>query len=228
MKGLFLAPGRLLAKSVNKDKKRNYRSVRHRAPGGPGVIFISLVFWFLLLAGLMLAVDKSGLLKEVLDAGVEVAQGGGALETPESGEAASGGPAEGSPENNGAASAPSSTPAAPDSPSMSGNLQNPGSGPITAPPAAPAGSPTETVEAERWLVILHTIPRNARGEAERRQSQYASRGLSVEIMDTDAFPRLVGGSWIIAQGPFDSRAQALEAANRAKEFNSDLMVRRGL
>jgi hypothetical protein len=38
----------------------------------------------------------------------------------------------------------------------------------------------------------------------------------------------VGGSWIIAQGPFDTRALALDAANKAKEFNSNLMVRRGL
>ncbi len=68
----------------------------------------------------------------------------------------------------------------------------------------------------------------ARQEAERRQTQYRNRGLQVEIMDTDAFPRLVGGSWIIAQGPFDGRAEALDAANRAREFNSNLMVRRGL
>jgi hypothetical protein len=109
---------------------------------------------------------------------------------------------------------------------MSGGLQNPASGPITGNP--PASATTEVAEAERWLVILHTIPKSARDEAERRQNQYRDRGLQVEIMDTDAFPRLVGGSWIIAQGPFDSRAQALEAANTAKEFNSNLMVRRAL
>lgn len=224
LKSLLLAPGRLLAKGA-KEKKRNYRSVRHKVPGGPGVILVSLLFWFLILAGLMLAVDKSGLLKEVLDAGVEVAQNTGAAETAENGEEGPAAPpAEGSAEG-GAGTAAPAPPAANDSPTMSGDLQNPGSGPTgdTAPPAAP-----ETAAAERWLVILHTIPRNARAEAERRQSQYQSRGLQVEIMDTDAFPRLVGGSWIIAQGPFDSRAAALEAANRAKEFNSNLMVRRGL
>ena len=47
-------------------------------------------------------------------------------------------------------------------------------------------------------------------------------------MDTDAFPRLKGGNWIIAQGPFEDRASALTAAEKAREFNSGLMVRRGL
>ncbi len=72
-KALFLAPGRLAANSL-KDKKRHYRSVRQKTPGGPGVLLVSLAFWLLILAGLMVAVDKSGLLKEALDAGVEVAQ----------------------------------------------------------------------------------------------------------------------------------------------------------
>ncbi|MGL4208270.1 MAG: hypothetical protein ACRCTY_02665, partial [Candidatus Adiutrix sp.] len=60
------------------------------------------------------------------------------------------------------------------------------------------------------------------------QAQYRNRGLRVEIMDTDAFPRLRSGSWIIAQGPFDDRNSALAAADHAKSFQSGLMVRRGL
>ncbi|UQZ89938.1 hypothetical protein C4J81_12250 [Deltaproteobacteria bacterium Smac51] len=221
LKTLFLAPGRLLAKLVVEDKKRNYRSVRSKPVITPGTILISVAFWFLILAGILVIVDKSGLLKQALDAGVEVAQNVNVIQVPGEGEqpngtgteAAStgGGPAAGLPESG--------------SGTLSGNLNNPSEGPIVN---APQSSSAEAVETERWLVILHTIPKSARDEAERRQNQYRNRGLHVEIMDTDAFPRLVGGSWIIAQGPFDDRAAALEAANNAKEFNANLMVRRGL
>lgn len=221
-KNVFLAPGRILAKAF-KDKKRNYRSVRSKTPGGPGVVLVSLGFWFLIVAGLLVAVDKSGLLKEVLDAGVEVAQTAGGAGTPE-GDAAEGAgaapPAAGGEATDGERNAaqPSGTTGA-----LSGNLSNPGTGPATS-----TASGTTEAAAERWLVILHTIPKMARDEAERRQNQYRAQGLAVEIMDTDAFPRLLGGNWVIAQGPFDSRDQALDAAAKARAFNADLMVRRGL
>ncbi len=221
-KNIFLAPGRLLATAF-KDKKRNYRSVRKKTPQGAGVFIVSLAVWLLLLAGIMTAADKSGLLKEILDAGVEVAQSravdGGAESVPAptpdgaaSGDAAASGGETGGQE----AAAPPDAVAPPE------GQANQGGGAVDVPP------PESAAAAERWLVILHTIPKAAREEAERRQKQYQGQGLQVEIMDTDAFPRLLGGNWIIALGPFEGRADALAAANKAKEFNANLMVRRGL
>jgi hypothetical protein len=79
-----------------------------------------------------------------------------------------------------------------------------------------------------WLVVLHSIPSSARAEAERRQAGYKAKGLEVDILDTNAFPRLQPNLWIVALGPFDNRAEALAAADRAKEFNAGLRLLRGL
>ena len=47
-------------------------------------------------------------------------------------------------------------------------------------------------------------------------------------MDTDAFPRLKSGNWILALGPFDDKTGTLAAANRAKAHNPGLRVIQGL
>ncbi|MDR1045007.1 MAG: hypothetical protein LBP33_07810 [Candidatus Adiutrix sp.] len=206
LKGIFLAPGRLLARLFRRDRRKVYRSARSRSGAGPGTVILSLVAWLALAGALLYSIDQAGLLKQALDAGVEVAKG-----------------AEDDP-------TPPLPPPVRDR-STGGQLNTGPAGPSDAeiPPGSShlnvSPSPAET---EMWLVILHSIPKSARAEAERRQSQYLSRGLNVEILDTDAFPKLRPGNWIIAQGPFDDRASALAAANKAKAFNDGLMVRRGL
>ena len=203
LKSLFLSPGRLLARLFRRDRRRAYRSARSRSGASPGLVLLSLIAW-LALAGLVLyAVDKAGLLKQALDAGVEVAT---------------------SPEPDGG---PPPLPVGQSNTSAGGSLATIPNNPAPSPPGEVRSSQS-TVETEMWLVILHSIPKSARAEAERRQSQYISRGLNVEILDTDAFPKLKPGNWIIAQGPFDDRASALAAANKAKAFNDGLMVRRGM
>lgn len=204
MKDLFLAPGRQIAKLFSKDKRR-YRSARHRSEAGVGTAVLAGVFWLVLAGGLILAVDKLGFLTPALDVGLEVAQGGGE-------EAPAPAP---EPTSNITGSLGTGSPAGAPLPPASG---------VAGAPAAQAPA----VETELWLVILHTIPKSARDEAERRQAQYIGKGLKVDILDTDAFPRLKSGNWIIAQGPFDDRASALAAADAAKGFNPGLMVRRGL
>jgi len=210
--GLFLWPGRLVAGLFSSDRKKEYRSRRQRAETTGRVVLLSLVLWLAGAGVLLFALDRTGLLKEALDAGVEVAQGERPAEP---------------------ASAPESPPA-----------PEPASVPEPAPAAAPpALAPVETtagdlpapteeappaVEAEMWLVILHSIPKSGRHEAERRQAGYKAKGLAVEILDTNAFPKLPPDYWIIALGPFDRRAEALTAADKAKAFNSGIMVRRGL
>jgi hypothetical protein len=199
--GLFLWPGRLAAGLFSNEQKKDYRS-RRRPEATGRIALLSLVLW-LAGAGVMLfALDRTGLLKDALDVGVEAAQGERAAEpapplsetaSPEPGETAAGG------------------------------------APTTAGPESLAsGSQAAATETEMWLVILHSIPKTARPEAERRQAGYKTRGLEVDILDTSAFPRLPPNFWVIALGPFDTRAEALAAADQAKAFNSGLMVRRGL
>ncbi len=208
IKALFLAPGRLVSKLFSKDKRRQYRSVRQRQSGGPGVALLSLVIWLALLGGLLVVADKSGFLTDVLDVGVEAVSGNGGSADEDQGPSA---------------------------------LADGAKAALSGPPPAPAQSAeaAESVESaavvgeslqrsELWLVILDTIPKSARDEAERLQIRYRNRGLEVEIMDTDNFPLLLSGYWIIAQGPFDNRADALAAGNIAGTYKSDLIVRRGL
>ena len=213
LKDLFLAPGRLLAKIFSREKRRSYRSTRSRPGVGLGTVILSLISWLALAGVGLYAADKAGLLKQALDVGVEVA-GQGVGDDPE----------------------PTPPPVEPGSDISATGAITPGgqtAGGGSTPPTASSPQTTPPAgavqpETELWLVILHTIPKNARKEAEKRQNQYRSKGLGVEILDTDAFPRLSAGYWIIAQGPFEDRASALAAADKAKAFNSGLMVRRGL
>lgn len=207
LKDLFLTPGRFLTKLFAKEKKRTYRSTRSRPTESLWVAALSVICWLVLAGCLIYSIDKAGLLKQALDVGVEAATGG-------------------------AETQPLSEPGEPEaeSGSATGTLTQNGQAPpssTTGPPAV-ANQGQTSVETELWLVILHTIPKSAREEAERRQTQYLSRGLRVDILDTDAFPRLRSGSWIIALGPFETRAAAVAASEKAAPFNNGLMIRRGL
>jgi len=73
--GLFLWPGRLLAGLFSSDRKKEYRSRRQRAETTGRVVLLSLFLWLSGAGVLLFALDRTGLLKEALDAGVEVAQG---------------------------------------------------------------------------------------------------------------------------------------------------------
>jgi hypothetical protein len=210
LKDLFLTPGRLLTRVFTREKKRTYRSTRSRATESLGTVLLSLVAWLALAGCVLYSIDKAGFLTQALDVGVEVATGG--EEKPD----------------------PSPDPAPEDSTgSITGSLIQ--GGPTPSPPANPTGTSPgpktqPAVETEMWVVVMHTIPKNDAGrqEAERRQAQYLNKGLTVEIMDTDAFPRLKSGNWLIALGPFENKAAAVAASNRAKSFNTGLMILRGL
>jgi cell division protein FtsN len=218
--GLFLWPGRLSANLFFSGRKKEYRSRRHRTDTPGRVVLLSLVLWLAGAGVLLFALDRAGLLKEALDAGVEMAQGERPAEPvppPEPEAAAPPEPAPAEAATAGGALAPAEEP-----PAVA--LVAP---PAAAPPTTPV-APAVAQEAEMWLVILHSIPKTGRDEAERRQVGYKAKGLEVDILDTNAFPRLTPNHWIVALGPFDNRAEALAAADQAKTFNSGLMVRRGL
>jgi hypothetical protein len=78
------------------------------------------------------------------------------------------------------------------------------------------------------LVIIESIPKSARTKAEESQSRQRKKGLEVELVDTDAYPRLKSGMWALALGPFETKAQADLAAQRIKPKVKEFMVRRGL
>lgn len=86
----------------------------------------------------------------------------------------------------------------------------------------------DQVAAEAWLVIVESIPKSKRVEAEQSLARHKKRGLSLEIVDTDAYPRLKGGMWTLASGPYDSEKEAQAAAAIIKPKVRDLMIRRGL
>jgi cell division protein FtsN len=203
--GLFLWPGRLAANLFSSDRKKEYRSRRHRPETTGRIVLLSLVLWLAGAGILLFALDRTGLLKEALDAGVEVAQGERPAE-----------PASPPPPEPEAAAPPE-----PGETTAGGVLT-----PAEEPPAVQAAPAAQ--ETEMWLVILHSTPKTSRAEAERRQAGYKTKGLEVDILDTSAFPKLPPDYWIVALGPFDNRAEALAAADKAKTFNSGLMVRRGL
>ena len=220
LKKLFFAPGRLLLNIFAGGKRKNYRSTRGRPSVGLGVIILSFVCWLLIAGGVLYAVDKAGFLKQALDVGVEVA-GVNEPEEPGPGNQTQ---TESEPEPGG------------DSPTATGSLtlgdgtaQPPqGGGPGTGGGGGAAQVQDTPAAAEMWLVILHSIPKSARDEADRWQRQYRSKGLEVDVLDTDAFPRLIGGHWIVAIGPFDDKLSATMAANNATKFNAKLLVRRGM
>ena len=221
LKKFFLAPGRLLLNILAGNKRKNYRSARGRPSAGLGVIILSSVCWLLIAGGVLYAVDKAGFLKQALDVGVEVTGVNDDLEDSKAGNQVQPGPEPG--------------PQTGDTPTATGSLTGGGGATQPSQPGTGAdggGSSAQVQEtpaaAEMWLVILHSIPKSAREEADRWQRQYRSKGLEVDVLDTDAFPRLIGGHWIVAIGPFDDKLSATMAANNATKFNAKLLVRRGM
>jgi hypothetical protein len=81
---------------------------------------------------------------------------------------------------------------------------------------------------EAWLVIVESIPKSKRTEAEQSLARHKKRGVTLDIIDTDAYPRLKSGMWTLAAGPYDSEKEAQAAASAIKPKVRDLMIRRGL
>lgn len=221
LKNLFLSPGRLLINIFSGSKRRNYRSTRSRPSVGLGAIILSLICWLVIAGGALFALDKAGILKQALDTGVEVTGVNDRVDTASGNGSGEGGSVESdTPIAGGQLKPEGSEPGAPPQPQGAQNM-NPG--------ADTSAVNQQSAEVpEMWVVMLHSIPKRARDEADRLQRQYRSKGLEVEVLDSDAFPLLKSGHWIVAMGPYDDKADATAAANRAAKFNTDLMIRRGL
>jgi hypothetical protein len=127
-------------------------------------------------------------------------------------------------------SAPGTAPAAPGPGRLDGTVP-PSSNPISVPrELIPPGGSAATGEKlpEAWLVIVESIPKSQRDKAEEAQARQRKKGVTLSIMDTDAYPRLKSGLWALALGPYDSKKAAENAAADIKPKVRDLMVRRGL
>lgn len=218
LKKLFLAPGRMLLNILSAGRRKKYRSTRNHPGIGFGMILLSLLCWVVIAGGVLYAVDKAGLLKQALDVGVEVT-GVNAGDNQEPGADATAEETDNQP----TASGSLMSGAGDDSALPQGGQNTSGSG-----GPAIAENQQQGEVAEMWLVILHSIPKSSRDEADRLRKQYNSKGLAVDVLDSDAFPRLKRGLWLVAIGPFDDKASATEAANKATKFNAQLMVRKGL
>jgi hypothetical protein len=126
------------------------------------------------------------------------------------------------------AGAPSSTVTQTSSDQVTGQVANTGQALPNA--AGDQGESDQTAQAisEAWLVIVESIPKDKRVEAEQSLARHKKRGLNLEIVDTDAYPRLKSGMWTLASGPYDTEKEARAAAAIIKPKVRDLMVRRGL
>jgi uncharacterized SAM-binding protein YcdF (DUF218 family) len=209
----LLAPGRYLCRLIKKPRHK-VRFQARISDGGP-VIPVSIICWAALfgLAVLLVRQFASPLLPTPAAA-------------PAAGQAAPAAPAA-------QPAAPAPEPGQPrmapsaEASGAGGSVQAAGAGlsrtlepPEAAPPAAPAN--------QVWLVIVESIPKSAREEAERSQARHRRRGVELELLDTDAYPLLRSGLWTLAMGPVDTKGEADAAAAEIRPKVRDLMVRRGL
>jgi hypothetical protein len=217
LKTIFLAPGRVVCGQSVSAGHRPHRfrrsAFRQRGP----VLGVSLLFWALL-AGL--GVILSAKLGTNVDPPAPPPKAGAQLRpAAQAAQAAPGAPAPAA----GPASAAAGVPAGQALLDQAERAALAAQGGQAEPAARPLAKPPEI-----WLVIVESIPKSARPEAERAVARHRKKGVSLELLDTDAFPRLKSGLWALAQGPFDTKKEADEAAAGIKAKVKSLMVRRGL
>jgi hypothetical protein len=209
LKSIFLGPGRFFFGQPSTEELRARRwnlKVRSQSPA----IFVSLIFWLLLMAGGYLLLQKfSNVDPPPPKPRAEIKS-----LTPTGAQPSGTAPMVVSTASGGSLGASSPT--------------NQTSGAVT--PAADPIAPVEKAlpPPEIWLVIVESIPKSARSEAERALARHKKKGLELELLDTDAYPKLKSGLWALAQGPFDSKKEAEAAALVLKPKVKSLMVRRGL
>jgi hypothetical protein len=212
---LFMAPGRFICRSFSKGRKRSryYSTV---AEQGPAVLLsiLSWVFVAALAVGLVLKFASPPIPRDYEPEPTSPPAAAGVLQTPAAPPASSAS-ADNPPQ---AAEAAIGRAVQPTSTSIATSAAEPPAAEVVAAPLA----------AEVWLVIVESVPKSARTEAERSQARHKRRGVELDLADTDAYPLLKGGMWTLVKGPFDTKAEAEAAARELKPKVKDLMVRRGL
>ncbi|MDR0354412.1 MAG: hypothetical protein LBJ64_01560 [Deltaproteobacteria bacterium] len=232
-KDFFLSPGRWFCRERHRGKRKTVRGAKE-VISGP-VVPISVATWILVALAAFFLVMKlaSPPVRTPPPAeppDVAAARAEAARESPAPQAA---GTAQGA--------APAAAPqAAPPAVAQNAEAATPGAAPGSSTSAAgslavsldgsgESATPAPTVPVnEAWLVIVESIPKRARAEAEQSMARHKRRGVDLELFDTDAYPLLRSGMWTLAQGPFDSKREADAAAAVIRPKVRDLMVRRGL
>jgi hypothetical protein len=218
LKDMFLAPGRYICRKFSRSRKKSRYQSRtlHKGP----VVPISIFAWLLAVGvayGLVVWLGSPPIPRDLLEAQNSAPPPAAttAASQPQAGAAASTAPqTTTTASGNLTASAPNNSTEA----AGSSLVQS------VSPPAVTENVPPPEV----WLVIVESIPKKSRTEAEQSQARHKKRGVDLELLDTDAYPLLKSGMWTLAMGPFDTKLEAEAAALEIKPKVRDLMVRRGL
>ncbi|MDR3204278.1 MAG: SPOR domain-containing protein [Deltaproteobacteria bacterium] len=218
-KDLFLAPGRFLYGIFHKNTQQRlkYKRINYVPAAVPP---LALASWLAIIFAAVLFVFKVG--TDPLPKGYQAPEQ--AKSTPDAGQIAA------APSKPDQATAQAAAQAAAAQVAVLANRTTAEVSPpiVEEPKSAPSIATQSLPPAQAWLVIVESIPKKAREEAEQALARHKRKGLELELMDTDAYPLLKSGMWTIAKGPFDTKKEAEAAAKVIKPKVRDLMIRRGL
>ncbi|MEZ5429414.1 MAG: SPOR domain-containing protein [Pyrinomonadaceae bacterium] len=97
------------------------------------------------------------------------------------------------------------------------------------PTETPAPTPEKTPEPPtggKWFVILGSYPQSQSGRARERLQYARSKGFNATIINTNNYPNLRNGLFVVVMGPF-SKAGAQSTLSRVKPSISDAYVKSG-
>lgn len=77
-----------------------------------------------------------------------------------------------------------------------------------------------------WFVILGSFPKNDYEKAKQRLQNVQGFGYDASIIDTDNYPGLSGGLWVVVMGPY-SKSYAKSVAAKMKSARSDAYIKSG-
>lgn len=120
------------------------------------------------------------------------------------------------------ASAESRSPTSTPSGTVNNNLQ------ISQPPKAlTRATPVDTSTASgKWFIILGSYPRAESNKANERLNFIRERGYDARIVDSDNYPNLKGGLWVVVMGPF-ARNDAEGLKNKMRSIVPDAYAKSG-
>ncbi|MDR1297681.1 MAG: hypothetical protein LBO05_10000 [Deltaproteobacteria bacterium] len=235
IKDLFLAPGRLFCQTFLAANKNRPRFTTRQVVKGP-VLALSLICWLLVALA-----AYAGVMKFASPVAPSLVQTGTDSErTPAAAQAGSSGQGTGGAAQAGAAGAGARAGASGQaSGSVPAGAPSQAAGTVPGTPGAQGQAPGQSAPAqaaaaavpeagEAWLVIVESVPKQRRTEAEQSVARHKRRGVDLELFDTDAYPFLKSGMWALASGPYENKNDAEAAAAVLKPKVRDLMVRRGL
>jgi hypothetical protein len=98
--------------------------------------------------------------------------------------------------------------------------------PVVTPPAPPPAVVPAPSPAGTWFVIVGSWPHADRAKAVQRLSMVKGRGLPAHLIDSNKYPNLANGLYVVVIGPF-SRDEAMSRLPAARAVVSDAYVKSG-